>query len=389
MKLDRKIEKGTLLIVIIGFVSLFGDFTYEGARSIIPQYFATLGGSALLLGIVLGVSEFAGYAIRLVSGRFADKHRNYWQIMFVGYAINLFAVPLLALAGNYIIAAILIFLERFGRGIRVPPRDYVISNAASKGKVGRAFAIEEGLDQTGAIIGPLSMALILFYRMTYQTAFSFLLIPAIIAIIVLFLAYRYYGKEKLARKKNVPMKPMSSGRFMLYSIAIAVSAAGVYQAAFVLYGANDSGITAYVIPLIFLVAMAGEGFFGFIFGLLYDRIGRNLVYAGLALSIFIPIFLAGGGLLLFAAAALFYGAVIGVQDTVMRAVVGTMISPEKRGSAFGIFNAFYGFGFLVSGIAVGYLFYSIGSIIEYVIVMQVIAFILLVLSFRKTGNRSG
>ncbi len=379
---NNKIRKGTILIVMIGVLGLFGDFTYEGARSIIPQYFATLGGSALLLGVVLGVSEFAGYAVRLVSGKLADKTRHYWGLFFVGYAINLFAVPLLALAGNYLIAAILIFLERFGRGIRIPPRDYIVSNAASEGKVGRAFAIEEGLDQAGAIIGPLSMAIVLFYRETYQFAFSLLIIPAIIGIIVLIIAHWYYGKKRLASEKNVPLGPMSSRKFMLYSVAIAISAAGLYQAAFVLYGANSSGVTTYAIPLIFLVAMASEGFFGVVFGVLYDKIGRNLVYAGLALSIFIPVFLLGGGLAFLSIAALFYGAVTGIQDTTMRAVVGSMITPEKRGSAFGIFNTFYGFGLLVSGVVVGYLFYSLNAIILYVFIMQIIASVMLKISFR-------
>ena len=378
-----KIRKGTILIIIIGIVSLFGDFTYEGARSIIPQYFAALGGSALLLGAVLGISEFAGYAVRILSGRLADRTRHYWGIIFFGYAVNLFAVPLLAFTGNYIEAAILIFMERLGRGIRVPPRDYVISNAAAKGKVGRAFAIEEGLDQTGAIIGPLAMAIILFYRSgAYRFAFSVLALPAVSAFLVLIVAYGYYGRKKLNLATNSTGKRMSSRNFILYSVAIAISAAGLYQTAFVLYGASGSGVTPYIIPIIFLVAMASEGAFGFVFGNLYDKMGRNLVYAGMFLAILIPLFLLGKSIGFLFIAALLFGAVTGVQDTVMRAVVGSMIPPKKRGSAFGIFNTFYGFGLLVSGVAIGYLFYSAYYIVAYVFVLQILSVAILKKSFR-------
>ncbi len=381
------ISKGTLLIVIIGIVSLFGDFTYEGARSIIPQYFAALGGSALLLGLVLGGSEFAGYAVRIFSGRIADRTKHYWSMVFFGYAVNLFAVPLLAFTGNYLEAAVLIFMERIGRGIRVPPRDYILSNAATGGKVGKAFAIEEGLDQTGAIIGPLIMAIVLFYKSgAYRFAFSVLALPAITAFIVLIAAYAYYGSRKLDLKVNTPARVMSSRNFMLYSIAIAISAAGLYQAAFVLYGAGVNGVTSYIIPIIFLVAMASEGAFGFIFGMLYDRVGRNLVYSGILLAVFIPVFLLGGSLEFLFIAALLFGAVTGIQDTVMRSVVGSMIPSEKRGSAFGIFNMFYGFGLLVSGVVVGYLFYSAYYIIAYVFIMQMLSMIILNRSFRNKGS---
>jgi MFS family permease len=381
-----KMRKGTMLIIILGIVSLFADFTYEGARSIIPQFFtSTLGGSVFLLGIVLGVSEFVGYAFRLVSGRLADSTRGYWALMFVGYAINLFAVPLLALSGNYIIAAALIFMERFGKGTRAPPKDYIISAAAAKGKVGKAFAINEALDQTGAIIGPIVVALIIFYNGSYRSAFAFLAIPALLAMAFLVFAHWYNGRLKIERRKQVQENVMSFRNFMIYSTAIAMSAAGLYQVSFVLYGAQYV-ISSYAVPLIFLLAMIGEGFFGTVFGLLYDRVGRGLVYAGLLLSLFVPIALLGGSPVYLFVAALIFGAVMGIQDTVMRSVVGSMIHKKSRGYAFGIFNAFYGFGLMASSIVVGYLYSSLTSIIIYVVVVQLAAFVLLRASFMEDAN---
>ncbi len=381
----RIISQGTMLIIILGVVSLFGDFVYEGGRSIIPQFFTTgLGGSVFLLGVVLGVGDFIGYSIRLVSGRLADKTHDYWAITFIGYIINMLALPLLAFTGSYIIAAILIVAERAGKGIRSPPKDYIISTAAKEGKVGRAFAINEALDQTGAIIGPIVMSLIILYRNDYRLAFEFLFLPAVVSLATLAIAYWYH--KKVPKKKHVmdKSKIMTFRRFILYSLAVAVSAAGLYNVSFMLVSAQGV-LSTYLIPLIFLTAMVGEGFFGVVFGILYDKVGKGLVYIGLITAAVLPFVLMKSLPLFLFSAALLFGAVTGIQDTVMRSVVGSMIPEKKRGHAYGIFNSFYGFGLMASSIVIGYLYYSLGIATMYILATQAIALVLLYLSFRKAG----
>jgi hypothetical protein len=102
---QRSIDRAAVgFIVLLGFVSLFGDMTYEGARSIIGPYLATLGASATVVGIAAGFGELVGYAIRLLSGYIGDRTGRYWAVTIIGYILNLFAVPLLALAGSWEIA---------------------------------------------------------------------------------------------------------------------------------------------------------------------------------------------------------------------------------------------------------------------------------------------
>ena len=88
-------------IVLLGIVSLFGDMTYEGARSITGPYLGVLGASATIVGIVAGLGELFGYGVRLLSGWLGDRTQRYWAVMIVGYALNLFAVPLLALTSRW------------------------------------------------------------------------------------------------------------------------------------------------------------------------------------------------------------------------------------------------------------------------------------------------
>ncbi len=121
-------------IILLGIVSLFGDVTYEGARSVTGPYLATLGASFSIVGLVAGIGEFVGYALRLASGYLADRTRAYWLLTFIGYGL-LLSIPLLAFAGHWQLAVVLIILERVGKAIRSPARDTMLSYATKK--VGR------------------------------------------------------------------------------------------------------------------------------------------------------------------------------------------------------------------------------------------------------------
>ncbi len=158
-------------VLLVGAMSLFADFTYEGARGIAGPFLAALGASGTVVGISSGVGEFLGYSLRLVSGSLADRTRRFWPITIVGYVIQMCAVPLLALAGHWPVAVGLLILERVGKAIRNPPRDVMLSHAGKEmGGYGWAFGLHEALDQAGALLGPLAMATILSVRHEYRLA---------------------------------------------------------------------------------------------------------------------------------------------------------------------------------------------------------------------------
>jgi MFS family permease len=159
-------------VVLVGVVSLFADMTYEGARAITGPFLATLGASGAVVGVVAGLGELLGYALRLVSGYLSDRTGRYWALMILGYAVNMLAVPLLALAGRWEIAAGLMIAERVGKAIRTPPRDVMLSHASSRLGHGWAFGLHEALDQVGAVVGPLLVAGVLFRTERYDIGFA-------------------------------------------------------------------------------------------------------------------------------------------------------------------------------------------------------------------------
>src|SRR5437764_1844402 len=183
-------------VLIIGIVNLFADMAYEGGRSITGPFLGSLGASATIIGIVAGLGEFLGYSLRSVSGYFADKTKRYWVATFIGYVVNVFAVPALALTGNWPLAAILIIAERTGRAIRKPAVDTMLSYAGKSIGRGWVFGLNEGLDQAGAAISPLIVALVLYFKGEYRSGFAILMIPALLCIATLVVARISYPRPQ-------------------------------------------------------------------------------------------------------------------------------------------------------------------------------------------------
>src|SRR5205823_9281965 len=105
-------------VLILGIANCFADMTYEGARSVTGPFLASLGASAAIVGFTAGFGELIGYGLRAITGLISDRTRKYWLVTIIGYIVNMLAVPALALAGNWPLAAGLIIAERTGRAIR-------------------------------------------------------------------------------------------------------------------------------------------------------------------------------------------------------------------------------------------------------------------------------
>ena len=153
---SRTVMRRVMFVVLLfGLVSCFGDVVYEGARSANGQYFSLLGASATMMGVLYGVGEFLGYALRLVSGRICDATGRHWPLIIAGYS-SLVVVPFMGLTDNLYVLCTLFLIERIGKALRNPPKDAVLSQLSEKEiGTGMVFGIQEALDQLGAFAGPL------------------------------------------------------------------------------------------------------------------------------------------------------------------------------------------------------------------------------------------
>lgn len=377
-------------VVLLGVISLLSDMTYEGARSINGAYLAVLGASATLVGFTAGFGELLGYALRLISGYLADRTAHYWTITIVGYVINLLAVPALALTGHWPTAATLMILERVGKAIRTPARDAMLSYAGHSIGMGWGFGLHEAMDQIGAMLGPLIVAAILYFKGGYHESYAILLIPAVLALLILVVARYLYPRprelEAISTTINARGLPDA---FWLYLTGAALLAAGFADFPLIAYHFEKVGLTTHVwIPVAYAIAMGVDGLVAPLLGYLYDRHGFKVVI-GVTLvgAFFAPCAFLGGPVLAFIGVVL-WGVGMGSQESLVRAVVGNMAPLNKRGSAYGLFNTGYGIFWFLGSIIMGMLYdKSVLLLALFSLVLQLAAIPWLIMTMRQLTNK--
>lgn len=383
-------NKAMTFVILLGFVSLFADITYEGARSITGQYLAVLGASGTVVGVVAGLGELIGYGFRLVSGYVSDRTKQYWLLTILGYVVNLFAVPFLALAGNWQMAAALIILERFGKSIRTPARDAMLSYATKEMGRGWGFGLHEAMDQIGAILGPLIISLVLYYKGSYQEGFALLLIPALCALIVLICArYLYPRPQEMEKERPTEQASQSFSKpFWLYIMAVSFVAAGYVDFPLIAYHFKKTSLVSDVwMPVFFAIAMAMDGVSALIAGRLYDRLGLSvLIFATGLASLFVPlVFLDGFYFALLG--MMLWGIGLGVQESIMRAFVASLVPKDRRGTAYGVLNICFGMAWFLGSAIIGYFIdISLAATIAFSWTMQLLSIPILIFIFSSHFN---
>jgi MFS family permease len=381
-------------ILLMGVVSLFGDITYEGVRSIAGPFLSGLGASAAMVGLVAGIGEFIGYALRLASGYFSDRTKAYWPITIAGYAL-LCSIPLLAFTEYWQVAALLIILERIGKGIRTPARDAILSHATKQVGRGLGFGIHEAMDQIGAIIGPLIFSAVFFLKGGYRQGFTILWIPALLCVATLLAArirvpspvdLEAHGKiEEKGKNKNVRL-PLT---FWFYGLFIFFSVAGFANFQIISYHFKALGVVSgSQIPIFYAIAMGVDALVALVIGKTYDKVGLASLMTIPLLTIPIPFLAFSQNYHLALISAALWGAVMGIHETIMRAAIADLIPLERRGSAYGIFNTIYGGAWFLGCTVMGVLYdVSIHYLIVFVVVIELISLPIFFLVKRTSWER--
>lgn len=353
-------NKNTALrfVLMIGVVSFFADFTYEGSRSITGPYLAMLGASATAVGFVSGIGELLGYGLRLVSGRLSERTGKFWPITLFGYTVQMLAVPLLAFAGSWQLASVLIVIERIGKATRNPPRDVMLSHAAKEMGYGWGFGVHEALDQFGALFGPLLVSVVLSSKGEYRLAFATLFVPAILTLAMIVTArFVYPHPEDLeASAPDVATKGLPRS-FWIYLAGAALVAAGFVDFSIMAFHFQRTAtVSKSWIPIFYSVAMGVSGIGSLLFGRLFDRVGMKVLLPLTAITtLSAPLAFLGGFKLALLGAAL-WGLGMGVHESIIPAAVATMVPAHRRPSAYGLFTAAYGLFWFLGSALIGFLY---------------------------------
>jgi MFS family permease len=346
-------------VLTIGIVNLFADVTYEGGASINGPFLAFLGAGAAAISIVAGLGEFFGYALRSLSGYIADRTGRYWPLTVLGYSINLLSVPAMALAPSWQLASALILTERIGRAIRKPNVEAMLSYTTGKHGKAWVYAVNTALDETGATIGPLVMALALFQQRGFRTAYALLLVSCVLALSSLLVARVMFpvpSRLQDAGQSTAPASGFTKG-YWFYVIAGSLFAAGLMSFEFISFHLLHSGsVSPQWIPIFLALATVMGIVASLVLGRLYDRNGIAVVVGSVCFSAFFSPLVFNGGFSVALAGMLLWGIGYAIQDTLLKGLIASVLPEGHRSFAFGLFYLGYGGGWLAGGVTTGLLY---------------------------------
>lgn len=386
-------------IFILGLVSLLNDFSSEMIAPILPLLIASFGGTGIIIGLIGGMIEGLPNLLKVVSGYFSDIAGKRKQFIFSGYFTSELFKLLLFFAGTW--KGILLFMgmNKLGKGIRDAPRDALISESVPKNKRGRAFGIQRAFDTTGAILGSVSVLLLVFF---FSLGFKkIILIAAIIGFMSLIPLY--FLKERRAAKKQsrdfsfFPTLRNLDGKLKVFIIAAGIFALANFSYMFFvfrsaeIFGSLSGNQSNFAIPiLLYVLFNIFYAVFAIPFGNLSDAIGRRkIIIAGYilftavcagfiifsSLQAFIPLFILYG---------MVYALVVGNQ----RAIVSDLSGEKIRATALGTFQTVIGAAAICSGLIAGFLFdISPNLTFAYGGALSAIAALILIFSYRRYPSR--
>ena len=373
---------------LLGWVSLATDSATEAIYPLLPFFLTRmLGASAVSLGVVEGAAEAVNSILKIVSGRVADRAAAKRPLVLFGYGISSIARPFIALTTTWLQVFTVRVLDRVGKGIRGAPRDAMLALWATPRTRGKVYGFHRAMDHTGAVVGPVLASLFLFvYPDHYRTLFALTVVPGAIAVGLIFLVREDdrldvddVGAELAPPARTQPNKlgPETTGpsklgpygsnvplprQFTLFMIVLTIFTLGNSTDAFLLLKLTDVAGSARFVPLMWAALHVVKAVVSVVGGAWSDRIGRRAVivtgwlvyaavYAGFALSETLPALLAW---------FLTYGFYFGFAEGTEKALVADLAPAERRGFAFGIYNAVQGLGALAASLVFGLIWRSSG-----------------------------
>lgn len=385
-------------VTTFGVISLLADVVYEGARSITGPLLASLGATAVVVGVVTGVGEAAALLLRIVSGPLTDRTGRFWAWAIAGYALTVLTVPFLGLVGVLWAAAALVIAERVGKAVRSPAKDTLLSHATAVTGRGRGFAVHEAMDQIGAFAGPLAVAgMLVVFDDDYAPTLGLLALPGI--GVLLLLAWlraqvpdpaRYEVQAPPSRPGSKPAQHFLRSlprTFWIYAGFSAATMVGFTTFGVLSFHQAERGLVPIaVVPVIYAAAMVADAVAALLTGWVYDRRGASVLVALPVLSALVPVLAFSDSTGLVVAGALVWGAAVGIQESTLRAVVADLVEPARRATAYGMYAAVIGAAAAAGGALTGWLYSrSVSAVVVVVIAVQAVALVVLPVLRRLDG----
>ena len=357
-------------VFVAGLVSFFMDVSSEMVYPLVPLFLANvLGVNKSVIGLIEGVAESTASLLKVFSGWFSDRIGNRKWLMAVGYGISTLSRPIIALAMSWHHVMGSRFMDRFGKGVRTAPRDAIIAESSESAFLGRAFSFHRSLDTMGAVVGPaLAFFFLGIFSNNFRTVFWLSMIPGAIAVllIILFIKEKKKNRERSLENSVIPPNPplLKGGRGGLFDwrfkffVAIAtLFAIGNSSDVFLILRAQQIGIPALMIPIVYLLFNLIYSLSAIPAGIAADRFGRKRVILlgfGLFAVLYYGFAIAGNTTTIWVL-FVFYGLFMGLTEGIQKAFLATIIPSDFKATAFGVYNTAVGLAMLPASLIGGWL----------------------------------
>ncbi|PYS84036.1 MAG: MFS transporter [Acidobacteria bacterium] len=355
-------------VLAIGLVSLLNDASSEFIYPLLPLFLTlTLGASPFAVGVIEGGAESLSGFLKLFSGYFSDRRGRRKGLVVFGYGLASAVRPLIGLATSWPQVFAIRLTDRFGKGVRSAPRDAMIADAAAPEERGLAFGFHRAMDHAGAVVGPLLSYYTLSFIATnnnsptageYRLLFLLASVPALAAVVVAVFFVRDKGREGRIEMKQTPVRLSLRGydaNFKRFLFILALFTLSNSSDAFLLLRARQAGVGAALIPLLWAALHVSKVCSSVVGGDLSDRLGRKtlivsgwLLYAAVYFA-FAFVSTAREAWILF----LIYGIYFGLTEGTEKALVADLVQPERRGTAFGLYNLAFSITVLPASLLMG------------------------------------
>jgi MFS family permease len=347
-------------VFFTGVVSFFMDVSSEMIYPLVPLFLANvLGVNKSMIGLIEGIAESTASLLKVFSGWLSDRIGQRKNLMLAGYAISTLSRPIIAIAGAWQQVLASRFVDRLGKGIRTAPRDAIIAESTEATHLARAFSFHRSMDTMGAVVGPaIALLLLQLHNNNYKMVFWYSMIPGCIAVLVIMAFIKEKKRSELAKAERPKLTLKDFGWKIKFFILIAtLFALGNSSDAFLILRAEQVGIPMVMIPAVYLM-------FNFIYslsaipaGIAADKFGKKRI---ILLGFVLFAFLYAGFALAKNSAAIWwlfaiYGIFMGLTEGIQKAFLATIIPPDFKATAFGVYATAVGLATLPASLIGGLL----------------------------------
>jgi len=350
-------------IFFTGLTSFFTDTSSKMVYSVMPLFLLSLGASKTQISLIEGIAESTASLMKAVSGFWSDRIGKNKPFMIIGYAATALVTPLYAHVAHPVQVLFYRFLERVGKGIRTAPRDSLIAASVHKNETGRSFGFHKAMDNSGAIVGPLIAAVILYAVPVenplsgYRIIFWIAAIPAVMGVLTIIFLVEESKKRDTPVRSSISLRQLPRNFYFFLAI-IAIFTLGNSTDALLLVRTSETGISPSRIPFIYMMFNMVSVILAIPIGKLSDRMGRGrLITLGFLLySLIYFLFGSLTDIRIYVGLFILYGVYSALTDTCQKSLVSDLIAKEMKGTGFGLYHAVLGIMLLPASIIAGYLY---------------------------------